>query len=71
MRDDLIATSSPWLERTLAHRSATVAPWIAVSTATGLALTGIGRFFYAGQAPAEQWFLVPAVLLSLLSLIHI
>jgi diguanylate cyclase (GGDEF)-like protein/PAS domain S-box-containing protein len=67
VRDDLIATSSPWLERTLAHRSATVAPWIAVSTATGLALTGIGRFFYAGQAPAEQWFLVPAVLLSLVA----
>ena len=67
MRDEMIATTSPWLQRALAHRSTTFAPWIAVSAAAGLALTGIGRFFYAGQAPAEQWFLVPAVLLSLVA----
>ena len=68
MRDELIATTSPWLQRALAHRSTAFAPWIAVSTrARGWPMPGIGRFFYAGQAPAEQWFLVPAVLLSLVA----
>jgi diguanylate cyclase (GGDEF)-like protein/PAS domain S-box-containing protein len=67
VRDDATSPTTALIDRGLAHRAATFAPWIAVSAAGGLALTGIGRFALAGQAPAEQWFLVPAVLLSLVA----
>jgi diguanylate cyclase (GGDEF)-like protein/PAS domain S-box-containing protein len=53
--------------RPLTHRAVAIAPWIAVSTAAALALAGIGRFAYAGRAPAGHWFLLPAVLLSLVA----
>jgi diguanylate cyclase (GGDEF)-like protein/PAS domain S-box-containing protein len=67
VRVDAISPATALIDRALARRAATFAPWIAVSAAGGLALTGIGRFALAGQAPAEQWFLLPAVLLSLIA----